>query len=110
MTRLWQSSPAWYGVALVSAVATESLRLHFFWGLATVHWLITCIPAILAGAWGGGFGPGVVSTVASAALVAYFDLPPRFSFRVEDPSDLIGLMALIGIGLVVSVLARHDHR
>ena len=110
MPHFWRSSPMWYGVALGVAIATESLRLHLPWRWGAVHWLITFLPAIMASAWWGGFGPGVVSTVASALLVAYFDLPPRFSFRVEDASELIGLVALVGIGLVVSVLARKDRR
>jgi K+-sensing histidine kinase KdpD len=88
--------------------ATEALNAYLSSQWEAPHWLIMFLPAVMMSAWLGGLGPGLVSTVASALAVLYFELPPRLSFRVEDAAELVGVVVLIWIGLVLSFLARKD--
>jgi K+-sensing histidine kinase KdpD len=102
------SSFLWYGFAVGLVAAAEAFRTYVSSRWEMPHWLIIFIPVVMASAWFGGLGPGLVSTVASALVVMYVELPPRLSIRVEDASELIGVVLLIGIGVVLSVLARKD--
>jgi K+-sensing histidine kinase KdpD len=88
--------------------AAEALKVYLSWQWEAPHWLIMFLPAVMVSASLGGFGPGLVSTVASALVVLYLELPPRLSFRVEDAAELVGVGVLIGIGSVLSFLARKD--
>ena len=63
-------------------------------------------PAVMLAAWYGGFGPGLLCTVASALASMYFLLPPA-GLAVSDPADVLSLGLFIVIGLVIS---WHNHR
>jgi PAS domain S-box-containing protein len=52
-----------------------------------------------------GFGPGVFSTVLSAALADYFLLPPRFHWSYTQ-SDFVRLGLFIAVGVLISSIAR----
>jgi len=105
-----RSSLLSYGFALGLVLLAEALRIYLSSRWEPYHWLIVFIPVVMASAWLGGLGPGLVSTIASALIVMYLELPPKLSLRVEDTSELIGVILLIGIGAVLSVLARKDRR
>ena len=62
-------------------------------------------PAVLIAAWYGGFGPGVVATVLSAVLAAYFYLPP-IGLAIADPVDWISLAIFIATGVAIAALNR----
>jgi K+-sensing histidine kinase KdpD len=110
VTHVRASTFLYYGLALGFVAAAEALKICLSWEWAAPHWLITFLPAITASAWVGGCAPGLVSTAASALVVMYLELPPKHSLRVEDAAELIGVVVLVGIGLVVSVLARKERR
>jgi len=62
-------------------------------------------PAIFVSAWFGGFGPGLVATLLSAALAAYFYLPPA-GFAIDDSVDRLILAIFLVMGLAISGLSR----
>ncbi|MBU1776428.1 MAG: PAS domain S-box protein, partial [Gammaproteobacteria bacterium] len=73
--------------------------------------LLFMFPIILSAAL-GGIGPGTVSTLISAMLVAWFTMPPTGSLHIERFYDLFQLGFLVGDGLLISFLSRmmHDAR
>lgn len=60
-------------------------------------------PAIIVAAWYGGLGPGVLTTILSAAVAMYFFLPPA-GFAAAEASDQLSLGVFIATGLVISWL------
>jgi len=67
---------------------------------------ITFYPAVMLSALLGGFGPGLLATVAVALGVDYFILPPLESFAVGTLADAIGLAFFTGMGVFMSVVAE----
>jgi signal transduction histidine kinase len=65
---------------------------------------------IVATAWFGGLGPGLVCTSLCALAAAYFWLDPGRSFSIESPSDLVALAMFLAIGLAISLLCEQFHR
>jgi hypothetical protein len=52
----------------------------------------TFLPAVIITTLIGGFGAGLFSVVRSVAVAAFFVLPPRLSFYVEKPGDVLALL------------------
>ena len=87
------------GVALVSAGTSAFLSVL---GLASAA-LLFLLPVLLAAA-RGGLGPGLVAALAAAGAYNFFLLPPRFSFRVHGPDNLVSVAVLVVVALVTSRL------
>lgn len=49
-----------------------------------------------------GYGPGLVTTVASAALLTYYFTPPLHSFAIDPPDDILAMAAFVAVSLGVS--------
>jgi signal transduction histidine kinase len=60
-------------------------------------------PAIILSAWYAGPRVGTVAVVLSGLSVLFFWIEPRFSFLIDEPQDLVGLLvfAVVGAFLVV---------
>ncbi|PYS49415.1 MAG: hypothetical protein DMG13_23505 [Acidobacteria bacterium] len=103
-----------YGLGLGIAWLSVLLRLLLnpYWGGSVP--LITLYPAVVLAAWLGGFGPGVVCTLASAATASYLFFGPLSSFRVANPGEVATLIVFAGIGLLMSgiieMLAKANDR
>jgi K+-sensing histidine kinase KdpD len=88
-----------YGVAVASvaaAVLLASLRLRSDRELM----FPLSFAAVLASAWYGGLGPGLFATLLAGVAAAYFVMPPRYSFSVADPRQLVHL-GLFTLGALV---------
>ncbi|HTX71507.1 MAG TPA: PAS domain S-box protein, partial [Rectinemataceae bacterium] len=85
--------------ATAIAVALRATVLTSLWGAKLP--LITYYPAILASAWLGGFGPGLLATFLSATAAAFLwlSLPRR-----PDLGDVVGLLTFVAIGWLMSWL------
>jgi PAS domain S-box-containing protein len=96
-----QRSLAHYLAAAAIAACALALRvlLEPVWGTAAPF--VVLFPAVMLSAWIGGFGPGLLATVAVAIGAAYFWLEPYRAWRLARPTDaaLLGLFVLAGIGL-----------
>jgi PAS domain S-box-containing protein len=67
-------------------------------------------PAVVLSAGYGGLGPGLVATALSGLTIAYYWLPPRYSFAVSDLSDLLGLVIFLAVGLLISIINEKQLR
>lgn len=67
---------------------------------------ITFFPAVAVSAWHGGLGPGLCTTLVSAAAALYFIIPPEDSFTIWSLSDGLGLVLFLGVGSLISCLTH----
>jgi signal transduction histidine kinase len=63
------------------------------------------VVAIVWGTW-----LAVVTAILSAAVFSYFFAPPDPSFRIDEPSDVVALVAFLATALVVGQLAARLQR
>src|SRR6185503_17280424 len=77
--------------------------------LGEAHPFVLLPIAIIVPAWYAGIGPGVTATLLCVVGADYLFLPPA-EFGVD--TDVVGLLALLGEGLVISWItaALHDAR
>jgi PAS domain S-box-containing protein len=66
---------------------------------------ITFYPVIMAVALFGGFGPGLVATLATTLAVDYWILPPTHAFGIVRVVDGVGLAFFTGMGVFMSAVA-----
>jgi PAS domain S-box-containing protein len=71
---------------------------------------ITYFAAIVAAAWFGRLGPGLVAVVLSCLAADWYFIPPRLSFVVETAGDAIGLAVFFLVGITLAVLSESLHR
>jgi PAS domain S-box-containing protein len=62
-------------------------------------------PAVLGTAVVAGLRPAVLASILSVLAVDYWFVPPKFSFRLSDPTDLIPLGVFFLTSALVSTLA-----
>lgn len=65
--------------------------------------------AVAVGA-SGGVWPGIFATLLSAALAAYFLIPPVHSLAVSDLGDMVRLLLFCGVGLIITWITRRLKR
>jgi PAS domain S-box-containing protein len=63
-------------------------------------------PAIMTVAWYGGLGPGLLATVLGTLEAAYLFFEPRFSFRINDPTEVLALAVFGFLGTAISLLCE----
>jgi PAS domain S-box-containing protein len=94
-----------YGFAVATVALAIAIRLPFPELLGTGFPFLFFFPAILASAWFGGLGPGLVATVLSALLANYLYIEPVFVFGLL-PGDLLQIARFLAVGAVVSGLSQ----
>jgi PAS domain S-box-containing protein len=65
---------------------------------------IMFFPAVMLSSYVGGVGPGILTTVLSAAAASYFWLTPRGSLVIADPGQALGMLVFVIIGISISFL------
>jgi PAS domain S-box-containing protein len=65
----------------------------------------TFYPAIMISAIVGGFWPGLLATLASAACADYYFLEPFGEFGLKNASDVMGIFLFLVVGIGISGLA-----
>ena len=83
-----------YGVAVALAVLALVIRGVLPIDEGRVPYVVA-FSAIIASAWFGGRGPGLLSIAVSALGIAYFFIPPVHSFRVAEGHGLGHLLFLV---------------
>jgi PAS domain S-box-containing protein len=110
--RIATSTPALaYGVAVIAAAVATLLRLALtpLIGATTVPF-ITFFPAVLVGAWFGGFRAGVFSLLLSALAADYFFVEPLHTLRIPNPVDEVALVIFVVVGLGIAFLSHAQRR
>ena len=65
--------------------------------------LVTLFGAVAAAVWVGGYGPAILVTLLGYAACDFLFIEPRFSFHVNDPGNLIGLLPyLVTCALIIA--------
>jgi len=59
---------------------------------------------VIAVALFGGVAPAVLSGMLSGALLVYFIAEPRYSFAIDNPSNAVTIVVLLGVAMAVAVL------
>jgi K+-sensing histidine kinase KdpD len=91
----------WDGTALL-VLGAYYLRAEVFTALQPLP-LLFFLPAIMVSAMLFGRACGVLATLLSAALAAYFFLPPIHSFAINSPNGALSLGLSMLTGLVIAV-------
>ena len=59
---------------------------------------------VIAVALFGGVAPAVLAGMLSGALLVYFIAEPRYSFAVDNPSNAVTIVVLLGVAMAIAVL------
>jgi len=84
-----------YGIGLIMTLLAFLLSLAA-WPLIHELSLLFFFVAVLLSAWSGGLGPGLLATLVSTAVLAYFFLP-LFSAWGASGGELLWLGAFVGV-------------
>jgi PAS domain S-box-containing protein len=103
-------APVRYAIAVGAAAAVVALRAALAPLLGQELPFLTLISAVVVSAWAGGFWPSMLTTWLCAATATFLWLPPLYTFRIRDLTDLVALLLFIAIGTLVSVLSEAMHR
>jgi PAS domain S-box-containing protein len=103
----WLGRLGYYGLALLLVATGEIMRAGLVRlvgpGLPTY---ITFYPLVMVAALVGGWGPGLLATLATAVVAGYWLLPPTGLFKVESTVDLVGLVFFSAMGAFMSIVAQ----
>jgi PAS domain S-box-containing protein len=88
------------GIAGVAAITYVCFWVGFGVGrTAFVYLILIALVSLL-----GTFSISVVLSIIAVACLNYFFVPPLFEFRVDDPDDIVRLVAFFITALVVTAL------
>jgi K+-sensing histidine kinase KdpD len=87
-----------YALAFLCTGVAAALRIAIDPYVVGVQY-ITFFPAIIITTLISGFGAGVFCVVLSVAAASFFVLPPRLSFYVEHPAEVLALLIFILVTL-----------
>lgn len=100
-----------YGVAVVACVAVLLIRIALSGTLGERHAvLLPFVLAVIAAAWWGGIGPGILATVLSALFALLFIVPPVESLWFASVADGVSVGVFAFVGLTISYLCDALHR
>ena len=95
-----------YALAVLLTVAAFFLRKSLPVFFEDRPLLILFMFPILLSAMLGGFGPGMVATLLSAGLIAWYLIPPYGSFTIGSQADTWQWWALIANGVMASTISE----
>src|SRR5262249_13837187 len=106
--------PTWrrYAIALLSVLLASLAEMLIapLVGEDVAPFLISPF-AVIASAWLGGLGPGILSTILCVLVEIYFFLPPSYSLAVErHDAYQLGTFLIAGIAISLFTLARDRAR
>jgi signal transduction histidine kinase/PAS domain-containing protein len=93
-----------YGIAVAATIMAVALTLlvePYLKGAVFVLFF----PAVLGTALVAGLGPALLASFLSAFSAGYWFIPPRGTFKLSTPTDLIALAIFFVSSIVVSTLA-----
>jgi two-component sensor histidine kinase len=92
-----------YGLAFVAAAIATALQLAIEPYVGGVQY-VTFFPAVIITTLMSGLGAGMSCLALSVGAVAFFLLPPRFSFHAEHLSDLLTILLFILMTFSIVIL------
>ena len=100
------SSPRRYAIALLLFVVSLVVRIALEPVLGDALPYITFFPAIVASAWYGGLGPGLIASLLSGISSVYLFFKPG----AVTTADVVGIVRFLGISALISWLIHARHR
>src|SRR5947209_19610659 len=99
-----------YGVAVLATAASLFVRWPLWpvLGAAVPH--MTFFPAVVVGAYFGGFWPGLLATILSVLAANYFLTEQLLFLHVTSVNDLSAAILFVVIGGIISGLSESLHR
>lgn len=92
-----------YGFAVICVCALV-WATYSFTDQASSPYLALLLAAVAFSAAFGGFGPGIFATCAAFLLAFVILMPPRFTFGIEHPGDIVRLLVFVPAGAFISWL------
>jgi two-component system sensor histidine kinase KdpD len=90
---------------VVSSVAVLLVSINADLAFASITLLLAVVGASTL-----GYAAGVTAALVSSGVLSYFFTPPVHSFRIDQPDDVLALVAFVTVSLVVgAVVARLNH-
>ncbi len=103
----WRGRLRHYGLALLLVAVGMILRMVLTrWVGPGMPTYISFSPFVMLAALIGGWGPGLLATLATAIVVSYWLLPPAGLFKIESSADAMGLAFFCVMGILVSIVAE----
>jgi K+-sensing histidine kinase KdpD len=95
-----------YFVAIAATALVFTFRFLLKSVLGDVAPLLMFTLSVMAAAWYGGLGPGLLATALGALLGDYFFIEPFYSFRIYNHAEMIEEGLFLGIGTSISILSQ----
>lgn len=97
------AQPYLLGLAVVAAVTGAAMLMHGRLALPSFA-LLYLLPVMIVSA-RAGLAPGLCTSLLAALCYNFFLLPPRFTFWVHGPDNVVTLLVLFAVAAVTSQLA-----
>ena len=95
-----------YFVAIAATAVVFTVRFLLKSALGDVAPLLMFTLSVMASAWYGGLGPGLLATALGSLLGDYFFIEPFYSFRIYSRAEMIEEALFLGIGISISILSQ----
>jgi PAS domain S-box-containing protein len=99
-----------YAVAVMATGGCLAVRWPLWPVLGDTVPHMTFFPAVMIAAYFGGFWPGLLATLLSAAAANYFFTQQFRSFHPPGVNDVAGLILFVVVGTIISGLCESLHR
>jgi len=84
----------------IALLTFATYKLHLDATTVVLFYVLVVVLQSLA----GGYVASVIVAVVAAAFLDFFFLPPLFSFRIDDPRNVVSWLVFLVIGLVITRL------
>src|SRR5262252_7641692 len=95
-----------YFVAIAATAVAFIARFMLEPALGDIAQFLLFTLSVVAAAWHGGLGPGLLATALSAFLVDYFFIEPLYSLQAENYAERIETLLFLFTGISISVLSQ----
>jgi two-component system sensor histidine kinase KdpD len=91
-------------LAIVGTIGVTAVFVPFRGSLTPVSEAFAFLALVVAAAWVGGLGAGIVASILGFAAFNFFFIPPYNTFVIDRPEHIVVLFVLLGISIVISTL------
>jgi C4-dicarboxylate-specific signal transduction histidine kinase len=105
--RSWRSAAQFLlGSVAIALLTFVCFRLHVREGIAAILYLFVVVALSATDA----FVPSVVVSIIAVVCLDYFFIPPIFTFQVDNPLDIVALVAFLGVAWLIARLMFQRRR
>lgn len=93
------------GLPLLTAVLVDARETIGLPSALVTYLVVVCVVASI-----GGMGPALLAAAATSVAANWFFTEPYSTLRIEDPEQVIAVVALVAAGVLVSLLVGQSAR